>query len=195
MTDPATLLRDSAAVLVETALTQANQVRTIGLAIASALWDGHKILFCGNGGSAADAQHLAAELLVRLRPTINRRPFPAIALAMDSSTLTACANDYGFESHFARMVGALGQAGDVLVGISTSGNSPNIVAALVAARELGLVTVGLLGGDGGACVQSCDHAVVVPSQVTGRIQEAHIAIGHAMLEIAEDVMLGTDATT
>ena len=193
MTDPAELLRDSAAVLQETALTQAGQVQTIGLVIATALCRGRKILFCGNGGSAADAQHLAAELLIRLRPTVNRRPLPAIALAMDPSTLTACGNDYGFGVHFARMVEALGQTGDVLVGLSTSGDSPNIVAALLAARERGLVTVGLLGGDGGGCARYCDHALVVPSTVTGRIQEAHIAIGHAMLEIAEDAILEADA--
>src|SRR3990172_4944398 len=103
MTDPARLFRDSAAVLLEMALTHAGQVRTIGLVIANALQAGNKILFCGNGGSAADAQHLAAELLVRLPPTVSRRPFAAIALAMDSSTLTACGNDYGFGVLFARM--------------------------------------------------------------------------------------------
>ena len=193
MTDPAKLLRDSAAVLQETARTQAGQVRTIGLVIANALQAGNKILFCGNGGSAADAQHLAAELLVRLRPTVNRRPFAAIALAMDSSTLTACGNDYGFGVHFARMVQALGQAGDVLVGLSTSGGSPNVVAALIAARALGLVTIGLLGHEGGAALPYCDYAIQVPSMITGRTQEAHIAVGHAMLEVAEDAILEANA--
>lgn len=193
MSDAATLLRDSAAVLQETALTQADQMRTIGLVIAAALLRGHKILFCGNGGSAADAQHLAAELLVRLRPGVNRRPLPAIALAMDPSTLTACGNDYSFGVHFARMVEAFGRQGDVLVGLSSSGQSPNVVAALIAGRARGLVTVGLLGGDGGNCARSCDYALIVPSTVTGRIQEAHIAIGHAILEIAEDAIVEADA--
>ena len=193
MIGPATLLRASAAVLQETALTQAGQVRTIGLLIAAALLKGRKILFCGNGGSAADAQHLAAELLIRLRPTVNRRPLPGIAITMDPSTFTACANDYGFETHFARIVEALGQPGDVLVALSTSGRSFNVVTALSAARRLGLATIGLLGTDGGDCVGYCDHTVMVPSNVTGRIQEAHIAIGHAMLEIAEDAILEADA--
>ena len=193
MTDPATLLRASAAVLQEMARTQAGQVRTIGLVIAAALKAGRKILFCGNGGSAADAQHLAAELLIRLRPAVNRRSLPAIALAMDSSTLTACGNDYGFGVHFARMVEALGQPGDVLVGLSTSGNSPNLVAALIAGRKAGLVMIGLLGSQGGNCLPCCDYAVLVPSTVIGRTQEAHIAIGHAMMEIAEDAILEADA--
>lgn len=193
MTDPAQLLRESAAVLQDMARTQASQVRTIGLVVAAALLRGRKILFCGNGGSAADAQHLAAELLIRLSPAVNRRPFPAIALAMDSSTLTACGNDYGFDVHFARMVEALGQRGDVLVGLSTSGKSPNVVAALIAGRAKGLVTVGFLGGDGGDCAPSCDETLIVPSTVTGRIQEAHIVLGHAMLEVAEEVIMEADA--
>ncbi len=154
-----------------------------------ALEAGGKLLLCGNGGSAADAQHLAAELLVRLRPHVDRHPLPALALALDPSSLTACGNDYGFEIYFERMTRALGRPGDVLLGISTSGRSPNVVAALRAARESGLVTLGFLGGTGGLALAQCDIALVVPSMETGRIQEAHITAGHALMELVEDLTL------
>ena len=144
---------------------------------------------CGNGGSAADAQHLAAELLVRLRPHVNREGIPALALATDTSSLTACCNDYGFEVYYERMTCALGRPGDVLIGISTSGKSPNVVRPLRAAREKGMVTIGLLGGDGGPALAECDLALVVPSTVTGRIQETHIAVGHVLIEPVEDLLL------
>lgn len=147
---------------------------------------GHKLLLCGNGGSAADAQHLAAELLVRLRSEVNRAPIPAIALAMDVSSMTACANDYTVEDFYARMVEALGRRGDVLLGITTSGKSPNVCKALVRARELGLKTVGFLGCGGGPALPLCDEALVVPSNETGRIQEVHITAGHAILEVVEN---------
>src|SRR5690242_17767571 len=139
-----------------------------------ALAQGSKFLVCGNGGSAADAQHLAAELLVRLRPHVNRDGIAAINLAMDSSTMTACANDYGYEELFERMVAALGRQGDILLGITTSGKSPNVIRALKAARTRGLHTIGFLGGDGGPALNECDVALVVPSNETGRIQESHI---------------------
>jgi D-sedoheptulose 7-phosphate isomerase len=148
-----------------------------------------KLLLCGNGGSAADAQHLAAELLVRLRPEVNREPISALALAADTSSLTACGNDYEFAAYYERMVWALGRPGDVLLAISTSGRSPNVVRALRAGRETGLVTLGLLGGEGGDALKECDLALVVPSSVTGRIQEAHITIGHALMELVEDMLL------
>ncbi len=157
--------------------------------VAGSLEQGGKVLVCGNGGSAADAQHLAAELLVRLRPHVDRQGIPAIALAMDSSSLTACGNDYGFEAHFERMTRALGKPGDVLIGISTSGKSENVVRALRAGRELGLVSVGLLGGDGGDALARCDLALVVPSSVTGRVQESHIAVIHVVMELVEDMLL------
>lgn len=156
----------------------------------SSLRGGGKILLCGNGGSAADAQHLAAELLVRLRPDVNRDPLPALTLALDSSSMTACGNDYGFESYFERMTRALGKPRDVLLGLTTSGQSPNVIAALRAARQMGLVTLGFLGGSGGAALELCDLALVVPSTVTGRIQETHIAAGHSLMELVEDLMLG-----
>ncbi len=151
-----------------------------------ALADGGKLLLCGNGGSAADAQHLAAELLVRLRPDVNREGLPAIALAMDTSSLTACGNDYSYDHYFERMVRALGQRGDVLIGITTSGKSPNVIKALQAGRPMGIHTVGFLGGTGGAALPECDAALVVPSTETGRIQEGHITLGHAIMELIEE---------
>jgi D-sedoheptulose 7-phosphate isomerase len=153
---------------------------------AAAIADGHKILFCGNGGSAADAQHLAAELLVRLNSDYNRRPLPAIALALDVSTITACGNDFGFEVMYERMVEALGQEGDVLVGITTSGKSPNIQRALKRARDLKLLTVGFLGSGGGPALELCDLALVVPSATTSRIQESHITAGHIVMDLVEE---------
>ena len=157
--------------------------------LASSLKAGGKILFCGNGGSAADAQHLAAELLVRLRPKVNRPPIAALALALDSSSMTACGNDYSYEDFYARMVEALGKSGDVLVGITTSGKSPNICRAFEVARRLGLRTVGFLGCGGGPAFSLCDEALVVPSDETGRIQEVHITAGHAILEVVEDQLI------
>ena len=157
--------------------------------IVRSIEQGGKVLSCGNGGSAADAQHLAAELLVRLRPDVNRQGLPAIALAMDSSSMTATGNDYSFEVHYERMTRALGKPGDVLIGITTSGQSSNVVRALHAARETGIVSIGLLGGDGGAALAECDLALVVPSTVTGRIQESHTAVIHVVMELVEDILL------
>lgn len=157
--------------------------------IARSLEQGGKVLACGNGGSAADAQHLAAELLVRLRPDVDRQGLPAIALAMDTSSMTAMGNDYSFDAHYERMTIALGKPGDVLVGITTSGRSSNVVRALSAARGAGLVSLGLLGGDGGEALSECDLALVVPSMVTGRIQESHTAAIHVVMELAEDILL------
>jgi D-sedoheptulose 7-phosphate isomerase len=150
---------------------------------------GHRLVLCGNGGSAADAQHLAAELLVRLRPHIDRAPMPALSLAFDTSSITACGNDYEFANYYARMIEAIGRPGDVLMAITTSGRSPNIIKALAKAREGGLTTLGLLGSGGGPAASLCDVALVVPSNVTGRIQEAHITIGHAILELVEDLVV------
>ena len=156
---------------------------------ADAVARGGKILLCGNGGSAGDAQHLAAELLVRLRPDINRGGIPAIPLALDSSSMTACANDYSFERVFARMVEALGRPGDVLLAITTSGKSANVNRALETARDMKIATLGFLGGDGGPARVLCDHAFIVPSRETGRIQEIHITAGHALMELIEDDLL------
>lgn len=147
---------------------------------------GGKLFFCGNGGSAADAQHLATEWLVRLRSKVERPSWPAIALTLDPTALTAGGNDYGFDEVFARPLSGLGRAGDVLFGITTSGRSPNVLRALETARGMGIVTVGLLGGDGGPAKALCDHPLIVPSSVTARIQEAHITLGHCALELLED---------
>ena len=155
--------------------------------VAHAILRGRKVLLCGNGGSAADAQHLAAELLIRLRPHIDRAPLPALALATDTSSLTACANDYSFEVYYERMVQALAASGDVLIAITTSGRSPNVVRALQAARQKQMITVGLLGGGAEPALSHCDWAIVVPSAETGRVQEAHIAIGHALMELVEEM--------
>ncbi len=155
-------------------------------ACEAAIRGGGRLFFCGNGGSAADAQHLATELLVRLRSSVERPSWPAIALTLDPTALTAGGNDYGFEEIFARPLSGLGRAGDVLFGITTSGKSPNVLRALQTARGMGIATVGLLGGDGGPAKTLCDHALVVPSNVTARIQEAHIALGHAVMELLED---------
>jgi D-sedoheptulose 7-phosphate isomerase len=157
----------------------------------AALRQGGKLFFCGNGGSAADAQHLATELLVRLRSRVERPSWPAIALTLDPAALTAGGNDYGFDEVFARPLAGLGRSGDVLFGITTSGRSRNVIKALEVARESGIATIGLLGGDGGPAAQLCDLALVVPSSETARVQEAHIALGHAILELLEDRLIAS----
>jgi D-sedoheptulose 7-phosphate isomerase len=148
--------------------------------MAERLKRGCRILVCGNGGSAADAQHFAAELSGRYLK--ERRALAGIALTVDSSALTAIGNDYGFDRVFSRQVEALGRPGDLLVGISTSGNSPNVIQAVTVAKELGLRTLGLLGRDGGQLKDLCDEALVVPSAVTARIQEIHMMTYHFWCE-------------
>lgn len=160
-----------------------DMVNQAGHILGQSLMAGGKILFCGNGGSAADSQHLAAELTGRF---INdRRPLAALALSTDTSALTCIANDYSFAEVFARQVQGLGRSGDVLVGISTSGNSRNVIRAVEEARAVGMQVVGLLGRDGGTMLELCDVSIVVPSQVTARIQEAHILIGHTLCGLIE----------
>ena len=154
--------------------------------ITKSLMSSGKLLLCGNGGSAADAQHLAAELLVRLRPHINRQPISAMSLAQDVSTITACANDYSFDDLFARNLMALGRSGDCLLGISTSGKSKNIINAMKTARDLDIKVFGFLGKGGGDCLPLCDHSFLVPSEDTAAIQEAHITAGHALMEVIEN---------
>ena len=159
----------------------------------AALWvatfrrDG-KLLFCGNGGSAADAQHLAAELSGRFY--LERAPLYAEALHVNGSYLTAVGNDYGYEASYARMVRAAGRAGDVLIAISTSGNSPNILRAAEAAGAQGMSVVGLTGAGGGQLAALCDHLIAVPSKDTPRIQEAHILLGHCLCEATEAALFG-----
>ena len=146
---------------------------------------GGKILFCGNGGSAADAQHLAAEFLVRLRPNINRRPLPALSLATDTSTITACGNDYGFENIFSRAFNAISSKNDILFVISTSGNSKNIIKVLKDAKRQNIYSVGLLGKGGGVAKKYCRDKIIIKSNNTANIQEAHIFLGQYMLEEIE----------
>lgn len=155
-----------------------------GEALADVTRRGGTILLCGNGGSAADAQHVATELCVRY--VRNRRALPALALTVDTSVLTACANDFGFERVFARQVEALGRPGDALVAISTSGNSANVLAAVEEAKRRGLVTVGLTGEGGAALGGRCDHWIAVPSGHTPRIQEALLAVEHLLCELIEE---------
>ena len=142
-----------------------------------------------NGGSAADAQHLTAELLVRLRPKVNRIPIPAISLSMDSSTLTACGNDYGFDKIFSRPFEALADKKDILIVISTSGNSKNIIEVLKKAKKKKIFSIGFLGSKGGLAKKYCNISLIVPSQSVARIQESHIFLGHYILESVENMML------
>jgi len=154
--------------------------------LRDAVLAGKKLLLCGNGGSAADAQHIAAELVGRF--VLERRPLAAIALTTDTSTLTSIANDYGYEHVFARQIDALGAPGDVLIAITTSGTSKNVVAAVAAARARGMKVIGLTGGTGAAFVAACDAGLAVPSTVTARIQECHIAIGHLLCEVIDEAI-------
>ena len=147
-----------------------------------------KLLFCGNGGSAADAQHLAAELSGRFY--LERRPLYAEALHVNTSYLTAVGNDYGYAESYARLTHAAGRPGDLLIAISTSGNSKNILRAAQAAREIGMVVVGLTGAGGGALAAHCDYLLAVPSKDTPRIQEAHMLLGHTLCEYTEAALFG-----
>lgn len=148
-----------------------------------------KILLCGNGGSAADAQHLAAEFLVRLRPHVNRKPIAAISLAMDTSTITACGNDYSFEKLFSRNLEALSEKNDILIVISTSGNSKNILNVLKTAKKLKIFSIGLLGNNGGKAKKLCNKSIVVKSKNTATIQESQIFLGHYIFEEVEKKLL------
>lgn len=154
-----------------------------GKLASKTLLQGGKILFCGNGGSAADSQHLSAELTGRF--IRDRRPLAAIALSTDTSALTCIGNDYSFDEVFARQVVGLGRAGDLLIAISTSGNSRNVIRAVEEAQKLGMQTIGLLGRDGGQLRSLCSPAIVVSSTVTARIQECHILIGHTLCGLIE----------
>ena len=160
-----------------------------GEVIAKSISSGGKLMICGNGGSAADAQHLVAEFLVRLTSEVDREGIPAISLAQDTSTLTACLNDYGSDEIFKRVFSSLAIEGDILLAISTSGNSTNVVETLKLANTKGIYTLGFLGGDGGKALKYCDSAFIVPSKITGRIQESHITAGHAILQYVEDRLL------
>jgi D-sedoheptulose 7-phosphate isomerase len=161
----------------------ADTIATIAELTANAMQAGRKLLVAGNGGSAADAQHLVAEFVVRL--SANRPALRAIALTTDSSILTACANDFGFDQIFSRQIESLGQPGDVFLGISTSGNSPNILRALEQAREMDIITVGFSGSGGGQMRDLCDYNVIIPSTTTMNIQECHLALEHIFCMLVE----------
>jgi D-sedoheptulose 7-phosphate isomerase len=163
-------------------------VSEVGCALADAIQQGGKVLFFGNGGSAADAQHLAAEFTGRF--LIERRPLAGLALTVNTSSLTAIGNDYSFDLVFARQIEALGRAGDVAVGISTSGNSPNVLRAIEVARKLKMLTVGLRGR-GGKLGSVAEHCIRIPSDSTPRIQEAHILTGHILCEIVDRQLFGS----
>ena len=161
-----------------------SQLEEAGQMMVQTLKNGNKVLLCGNGGSAADAQHIAAELTGRYKT--ERRGLPGIALTTDTSALTAISNDYGYDRVFDRQVEALANEGDLLIGISTSGNSGNILSAFKVAKELGCSTLGLSGRDGGKMNDACDVNLVVPSDDTPRIQEMHILFGHTLCQIVDD---------
>jgi D-sedoheptulose 7-phosphate isomerase len=161
-----------------------DRIVQVAHAIAAAFREGHKVLLFGNGGSSTDASHIAAEFVGRYHR--ERRPLPAIALATDMAAITCIANDYDYAEIFARQVKAHGQKGDVVIAISTSGNSPNVLKGLEAARALGLTTVGWTGGKGGKLAGLVDYPFVVPSTVTARIQESHITLGHVLCELIEE---------
>ena len=161
-------------------------METVAQACIAALKAGNKLLFMGNGGSAADSQHLAGELVSRF--AFDRPGLPAFALTTDTSVLTAIGNDYGYERLFARQVEAVGKAGDVLFGFSTSGKSPNILLAFEAARALGMVTVGMTGNRGERITQVVDHCIEIPSPSTPKIQEGHIVSGHIICGLIEEAM-------
>ncbi len=160
--------------------------------ISKAFRNGKKLMICGNGGSAADAQHLAAEFVNRFE--LERRPLPALALTTDTSILTSVANDYTYEEVFSKQIRALGVRGDILLAISTSGKSGNILSAIMTAREKGLYTAGFIGGDGGDMVTLVDLALVVESDRTPRIQEAHILAGHLICELVDYILFQKDSS-
>ncbi len=162
--------------------------------IAGCFAAGGKLMLCGNGGSAADCQHIAAEFTSILTQTFDRRALPAMALTTDSSFLTARGNDYGFDSVFSRQVEALGKSGDILIGSSTSGNSKNVLLAFEVARQIGMKTVGMTGRGGGKMVEAVDIVLRVPADTTAHIQECHIAMGHIIVAVVEKLMFNSDGS-
>jgi len=183
-------LQEGAALRLKVAQDCGQTIVSAARQIAECLHSGGKLLFFGNGGSAADAQHLAAEFVGRF--VLERRALPAIALTTDSSILTAIGNDYGFDQVFSRQVEALGCPNDVAIGISTSGNSPNVLAGIRQAAKQRIKTIGLSGKDGGLLAKSVDLSITVQSANTARIQECHIAIGHLFCELLESELASTN---
>jgi D-sedoheptulose 7-phosphate isomerase len=167
-------------------------LRASAESIARSVTSGGKLLAAGNGGSAAEAQHLTSEFIGRLHPSRERRSLPAVALHADTSTMTALANDYGYEEVFARQVQGLGATGDVLVVLSTSGASPNLVRAVDAARERGMTTIGLLGRSPRPLHERCDHVLAAPSDNLSTVQECHLVMVHVLVEYVEDALSAID---
>lgn len=165
----------------------AGVIAEVGIDCSNVLKTGGHLFFCGNGGSAADAQHIAAELVGRFLK--ERKPLAATALSCNTSTMTAVGNDYGYDVIFSRQIEGLAKKGDVLFAISTSGNSKNVVLAVMAAKSMGVKTIGITGSKGGQLAQLCDVCIKVPSDHTPRIQEMHIAVGHMVCEIIDEVYL------
>jgi D-sedoheptulose 7-phosphate isomerase len=163
----------------------ATSINKSAIMLADCLKNGNKILLCGNGGSAADCQHFAAEMVIRFRASVNRPSLPAIALTCDTSILTAAGNDIGFDNIFAQQINGLGNKGDILIGISTSGNSTNVINAINTAKEKEIKVIGLLGKDGGNIKEMCDAFVIVNHNTTARIQESHILIEHIWCDLIE----------
>jgi len=181
-------LLDSAKVKKRLSVEYLDVIEEAAVTLLDCIKSGHKVLLCGNGGSAADAQHLAAEMVVRLR--LDRKPIRAISLTTDTSLITAMTNDYGFEDLFARQVEALGDEGDVLIGITTSGNSENVIRAVKKAKQMGLKSIVLTGKGGGRINNLADIMIIVPSNDVQRIQESHITIGHILCDIMEKGLFG-----
>jgi D-sedoheptulose 7-phosphate isomerase len=171
--------------VIENLANQSNEILDIIDIAKYTLSNQNKILFCGNGGSAADSQHLAAEFTGRF--ISKKQPLPAIALTTDTSAITAIGNDFSFDEIFSRQVNALGVKGDLLFAISTSGNSANVLKAVEESKKIGIKSIGLLGNDGGKLSEICDHSIVIKSNITSRIQEAHIFIGHLVCESVDDI--------
>jgi len=183
-----TAFADSARVKQQFAHDHADRIVQVAALLAKAFRNGNKVLLFGNGGSSTDAAHIAAEFVGRYKR--ERAPLPAIALATDIAAITCIANDYGYEELFARQVRAHGRPGDVAIGISTSGNSPNVLKGVEAARDGGLTTIAWTGANGGKLAGLVEYPFIVPSTVTSRIQESHITLGHVLCELVEDHFLG-----
>ncbi|HPM43324.1 MAG TPA: D-sedoheptulose 7-phosphate isomerase [Candidatus Omnitrophota bacterium] len=180
------IILDSIKAKEELASSSLDDIAKAAGIIIEAIKGGGKLLIFGNGGSAADSQHMAAELVGRFKK--ERRPWPAIALTTNTSTLTAIANDYSYDDVFTRQLSALGKPGDVALGISTSGNSSNVIKALKTAQEMGIKTIGLTGKLGGKITSECDVTITVPAKETPRIQECHLLLVHIICEIVEDAL-------
>ena len=179
-------LLESIQVKEELMRSNINQIIDIANAIIKCLKNGNKVIFFGNGGSAADSQHLAAEFVGRFKK--DRRALAAVALTTDTSIITSLANDYGYEVIFSKQIEALGNKGDIAIGISTSGRAKNVIACIKLAKERGLKTIGLSGGDDGPLAKAADLTLIIDSKITARVQEAHITVGHIICELAEEAL-------